>query len=206
MLFVLLMSLVALTGCVGSQSTVREAYRGAQPSERFVLQIQNPGQMTGEAWQILEGRLKQQLGTTLTAGADATANRLEVRVDYYRMRHGAVRAMFGIMAGRDHIQSMVTIKSADGRVLGTTVVDSTNPTAMWTSRGLIEGHADEIVGFLKSGGIVVGAPRPAAVPATAQAATPDATTQPTQAQPAPAPESACQACDTIQARAGDAGH
>ncbi len=70
-------------------------------------------------------------------------------INYY-MRHGAARAMVEIMAGSDNIQSRVKIKdSSTGNVLSEFTVQSKNPTAWGTSKGLIEEHADKIVATLK---------------------------------------------------------
>jgi hypothetical protein len=56
------------------------------------------------------------------------------------------------MAGADNILSQVTVRdAASGSVLGEFVVESKNPSAWGTSRGLIEEHADKIVSYLKSG-------------------------------------------------------
>jgi len=63
------------------------------------------------------------------------------------MCHGAARALAGIMAGFDSIKSQVTIVDGSGAVLGRIDINSTNATGWGTSRGLIEGHAKEIVDF-----------------------------------------------------------
>lgn len=70
---------------------------------------------------------------------------LDVNVTYYRMRPGAARALVGIMAGRDKIQSTVTVKGANGQILSEYTVTSTNATAWGTAHGMIEKHAKEIV-------------------------------------------------------------
>ncbi|MCD2339263.1 hypothetical protein LRH25_02795 [Ideonella azotifigens] len=54
------------------------------------------------------------------------------------------------MAGSDNIQSTVRLKdTATGKVLSEFKVESKNPTALFTSRGLIEEHADKIVATLR---------------------------------------------------------
>ncbi|GAB3388267.1 DUF4410 domain-containing protein [Lysobacter fragariae] len=176
LLLLALSSALLLSGCIGTSSNVRSAYAPAQ-GDRFTYTLDNYGGMTPEARAIFEPRLQQKLGSLLVAGEDASAKRINIRVTYYRMRNGAARFMVGIMAGRDRIQSEVSIVAPDGKVLGTMSVDSSNSTAMGTSRGLIEGHADEIAAFVKAGG------KSAQVPATPTAA--------------PSNDQACKACAKI---------
>ena len=57
------------------------------------------------------------------------------------------RALVGIMAGADSIRSAVKIVDASGTVLGQIDINSKNATAWGTSKGLIEGHAEEIIEF-----------------------------------------------------------
>lgn len=91
-------------------------------------------------------RLKSQFEGS--AGADRKA---EIVIVNYYMRHGATRALVGIMAGADNILSQVTVRDGGGAVLGEFTVESKNPSAWGTSRGMIEEHADKIVGYLKAG-------------------------------------------------------
>lgn len=166
-----------LSGCIGTSSNIRVPYVAAA-QDRFSYVLDNHGGMTPEGREILESRLRQQLGGQLGEGPDA--KRINIRVNYYRMRNGATRFLVGVMAGRDRIQSTVTVTSADGTPLGTIEVDSANSTAMGTGRGLIQGHADEIAAFVKGG-----------VGARVVSPTHPASTNPTPAGPA------CKACAKI---------
>jgi len=47
--------------------------------------------MTPEGRTIFEARLRQQLGASL-AQSGAAVPAIKIRIDYYRMRHGAARA------------------------------------------------------------------------------------------------------------------
>lgn len=152
-LFILALAAL-LTGCIGTSSNVRAPYV-ASAQDTFSYTLDNHGGMTPEGREIFEARLRQQLAGQLSEGPDA--KRINVRVNYYRMRNGATRFLVGVMAGRDRIQSTVTITSADGKALGTIEVDSANSTAMGTGRGLIQGHADEIAEFVR-GGMVSSSP------------------------------------------------
>jgi len=64
------------------------------------------------------------------------------------MRDGAARALAGIFAGADNINTTVLIKNNDATV-GEYVVESSNASAWGTSRGSIEKHIDKIVDYLK---------------------------------------------------------
>ena len=138
---------IVLTACMGTAGNVRAPYQAGQ-SDRFTYELDNYGGMSPEGRAILESRLRSQLSSRLVPG-DAQANRIKIRVTYYRMRHGAARALVGIMAGQDRIVSEVSISSPAGQPLGSLMVDSKNPTAMFTAKGLIEDHADEIVKFVR---------------------------------------------------------
>lgn len=137
--------ILALSACAGTSSNVRSAYR-PNSADTFVYTLDNPGGMTPEGREVFESRLRERLGGKLVTN-DPKANRLEVRIDYYRMRDAAVRFLVGVMAGQDRVQSTVTIKAPDGQQLGVLTVDSKNPTAMFTANGLVRKHADEVADF-----------------------------------------------------------
>lgn len=143
-----------LAGCIGTSSNVRSPY-AASVQDKFSYTLDNHGGMTPEGREIFEARLRQQLAGQLSDSPES--KRINVRVNHYRIRNGATRFLVGVMAGRDRIQSTVTVTSADGAPLGTIEVDSANSTAMGTGRGLIQGHADEIAEFVR-GRLASGAP------------------------------------------------
>jgi Domain of unknown function (DUF4410) len=142
-----------LTGCAGTAARVQSDYRLAQ-GEKVKLLLTAPPTATEQGLQILRDRLTMQLSNNglLAPTSDASARTLEVVVTNYSLRHGAARAMLGILAGTDNLQSTVTIKDqTTGNTLSEFVVESKNPSAWGTSRGLIEEHADKIVETLKGG-------------------------------------------------------
>ncbi|MCB1790666.1 MAG: hypothetical protein KDJ24_10250, partial [Gammaproteobacteria bacterium] len=58
----------------------------------------------------------------------------------------------GIAAGVDKIVTNVEIiDNQTGQAVSKFVVSSTNPSAIWTAKGLIQQHADKIANYLKSG-------------------------------------------------------
>ena len=151
LLFCLLCTL-ALAAC-GTSSQVVQRYAAA-PGEQFAYSIDNPGGMSAENLATLRAELDRQLSAAgaLAAGQAGATRRVAIRIHEYRMRHGASRALVGIMAGKDTIRSTVTVSDASGKVLGSSEIDSGNATAWGTTGGLVEGHASEIVAFLRGGG------------------------------------------------------
>jgi len=148
---ILIVASSLLAGCAGTAAIVQSEYRLAQ-GEKFKLQLTAPAAASEEGITILRERLTSQLSSNglLATAADASARTVEVTVTNYYMRHGATRAMVGIMAGADNIQSAVRVKDpASGKVLSEFTVESKNPTAWGTSRGMIEDHADKVVETLR---------------------------------------------------------
>lgn len=138
---------LALSAC-GTTSQVRNSYAYA-PTDRFVYEVVNTDGMSDEGVGILKARIDSLLGARgqRATGAEPDVKKVTIEITNYYMRHGAARALVGIMAGKDSIKSEVKIIDAAGKVLGQIDIDSKNATAWGTSRGLIEGHADEIVEF-----------------------------------------------------------
>lgn len=138
---------LALAGC-GTSSQIRNDYAHA-PTDRFVYEVVNTDNMSEEGVSILKGHIESLLAERgqRATGTEPEARKVTIEITNYYMRHGAARALVGIMAGSDSIKSQVTIVDASGAVLGRIDIDSKNATAWGTSRGLIEGHAKEIVEF-----------------------------------------------------------
>lgn len=140
-----------LGGCAGTSAAIKSPYRMV-PGEQLTLQLAVPAGASAEGMSILRERLNSRLAASgLLAPSSASGQRtLDVTVTRYEMRHGAARALVGVLAGSDDIRSTVRVKDAGtGAVLSEFDVHSTNPTAVGTSRGLIEEHADKIVAVLK---------------------------------------------------------
>lgn len=139
-----------LTGCAGTSALVKTPYKVVQ-GEQFNLQLNKTDNISAEGLSILQNRLNEQLtASNLLAGNNSANRTIDVTITNYYMRHGAARALAGIMAGVDNIKSTVKVKDATtGQVLSEFNVESKNPTAWGTSKGLIEDHANKIVATLK---------------------------------------------------------
>lgn len=136
------------TGCIGTSSKITTPNQAAAGT-RYWYTIENRGYMSAEGMEILRARLDERLATELVAADSPGALRAQVVIGSYRMRHGAARALVGVMAGTDEIRSSVTIiDPKTGEQLGQVSVESKNQTAVGSAGGLIRGHADEIADFL----------------------------------------------------------
>jgi hypothetical protein len=144
-----LFAALVLPAC-GTSSHVNQRYAPAA-GDQFAYTIENPGGMIAEDLTTLRTSLDSQLRAAglLAATPSGAERKVTITINEYRMRHGAARALVGIMAGKDTIRSTVKVVDANGRVLGATEVDSGNSTAWGTTDGLIEGHAEEIANFLR---------------------------------------------------------
>lgn len=141
-----------LTACVGTSSKVARPNATATGS-RLWYTINNPGGMTPEGMSVLRSRLDERF--VAVRAPEGSPNTVEVRitVTQYRMRHGAARALVGVMAGTDKVLSTVQIlEPTTGQELGRLEVDSGNATAVGSAGGLLRGHADEIADFVLKGG------------------------------------------------------
>lgn len=141
-----------LAGCIGTSSTVARPNASAVGSKLWYT-VDNPGGMTPEGMQVLRARLDERFVAVRTADGTQGAVHVKVTVTAYRMRHGAARALVGIMAGKDTVLSTVQVLDpATGQELGRINVESGNATAVGSAGGLLSGHADEIADFVLKGG------------------------------------------------------
>ena len=73
---------------------------------------------------------------------------IAVKVVSYRMRSGFTRFMFGMLAGKDGVDSQVQVLDASGKVLGDSNVSTFNVTAVGSGEDVAKMHADEIAKFV----------------------------------------------------------
>lgn len=147
---ILILATALLMGC-STSSEMKRDYRLPQ-GDQLRLELTAVPDATEQGLQILRDRLIEQLSNNgmLAADSDSSARTLRVDVVNYRLRHGATRALLGIMAGRDKVLSKVTITDAKThQLLSEFEVESTNSSAWGTSHGLLQDHADEVVAVIK---------------------------------------------------------
>jgi len=141
-----------LSGCIGTSSKVARP-NAAVTGTKLWYTVDNPGGMTPEGLAVLRTRLDERFVAVRAAEGAPDAIQVKVTVTRYRMRHGAARALVGIMAGKDTVLSTVQVLDpATGQELGRLDVESGNATAVGSAGGLLRGHADEIADFVLTGG------------------------------------------------------
>lgn len=143
----LLLVVVMLSAC-STTSRVQQAHSGLQ-GRSFDYQFTNRGGDNAEGIAELSRVIQNQLQTGGWINNGAASGRIEITLTHYYMRHGAARALAGIMAGRDKIISHVRVLDASGTSLAAFEVESTNSTAWGTTGGLHKKHAEEIAAKLK---------------------------------------------------------
>lgn len=145
--------LFALGGCAGTRLVAQDPL-AIDKTDTFSYTVEHADRVTGEGMAIFKDTLESELrAASLLADAERAGKVIEIDFVNYRMRHGAARALAGALAGSDSIQTAVTIKNkAGGEAAGRFYVESKNPTAVGSARGLIEDHARKIVAHLKASG------------------------------------------------------
>lgn len=145
---------VLIAGCEGTAVRHDKQYVPAA-NDKFTYTISPAPGMSAQAVDILRNELDSRLQSSglLSDNPESANKTVEIVITEYYMRYGAVRAVVGIMAGTDHVNSTVRIRNRQTQaLLGELAVESKNPTAWGTAHGLIEDHADKIVKYLKIGG------------------------------------------------------
>lgn len=148
----LLFSLL-MAGCVGSSLRVNAPYQPS-PGQNITFVIVDNAGTSEEALTIMRERLNDKLDTAgLLAQSAAGATRtVEIVVTNYHMRPGAAKFWVGSLAGADNILTSVVVKDAKTQVVLSRFEAETKYSSSWvTSHGLIQGHADKIVNYLKTG-------------------------------------------------------
>ncbi|MCW7553008.1 hypothetical protein NX722_10215 [Endozoicomonas gorgoniicola] len=107
--------------------------RSAQAPDHFSLAIQS--------------YLKQELKLNSLYSSER-GNSISIEIVDYRMRSGFTRAMFGIFAGKDGVDSEVTVKDLNGNIIGKSTVSSYNLMAIGDMQDIARMHAEEIAEFL----------------------------------------------------------
>jgi hypothetical protein len=123
----LFLVVVLLSAC-STTSRVHQAHSGLQ-GKSFDYAFANRGGDNAEGIAELNRVVQNQLHSSGLINNGAAAGKIEVTLTHYYMRHGAARALVGIMAGRDKIISHVRVVDGYGAQLAAFEVESTNSTA-----------------------------------------------------------------------------
>lgn len=143
----LLLVLVMMSAC-STSSRVHQAPAGLAKNA-FEYQFANRGGDNAEGVAELDRVIQNRLLSNGLINNGTASGTIEVTLTHYYVRHGAARALVGIMAGRDKIISHVRVVDGGGNQVAAFEVESTNSTAWGTTGGLHEKHAEEVVARLK---------------------------------------------------------
>ena len=139
-----------VVACAGTNvlSTQPHVYSS---TDRFTYEIVNKTAVPEPGMAIFTARLKQDLEQLGLLAEQEQSKKMVITFVNYYMRKDKTRGRVGLMAGVDHIKTNIVVRDAEGNVAGRFEVVSSNPTAVGTSKGLIEGHADRIASYLRTG-------------------------------------------------------
>ncbi|MFV8781139.1 DUF4410 domain-containing protein [Microbulbifer sp. SA54] len=142
---------IIMSGCVGTNLNVVQGF-AYQASDSFSYEIIDQASVTDKGMSIFKNQLNTKFQALGLVNGTEPNKVVEITFTNYYMRHGAARALAGVMAGADNITTTVIIRDLQtDSVVGQMEVVSKNPTATGSARGLIEGHADKIAMYIKQG-------------------------------------------------------
>ncbi len=154
-ILVVVTTLFLVAGCASSTKIERDLdERVAADGRSFQYSISEFSSTTDEAPEHFLGAVRSYLEQDLRqramlANPGPSDREVKVTLTDYRMRSGFNRAMFGMLAGKDGVESRVTVVAADtGEVIGSSTVSSFNVTAVGSPDDIAKMHAKEIGKFL----------------------------------------------------------
>lgn len=146
-----LAAVAMLTGCASSTKIDQPvaSTEASAPVTYSDIVVDNRGTEAPEHFLVaVKSYLRQELDRQAMYSPQS-GKQVVITVVDYRMRSGFSRAMFGVLAGKDGIDSQVTIKdSKSGKVIGRSTVSSYNVLAVGGMEDIARMHAEEIAKFL----------------------------------------------------------
>lgn len=149
-----------IAGC-GSSTVIRKPIE--QPSDVQLSNLKyNIGDVKSDIKDVpehfisaIKGHLKSELSKrNLFVENSDNIYRVDISVKEYRMRGGFTRAMFGMFAGKDGVNSTITIVDTNkNNVIGESDVSTFNLTAVGGMDDVARMHAEEIAKFLDGMGV-----------------------------------------------------
>jgi len=144
--------LFLMSGCLGAKSKIEQNYT-YKKGDSFSFEIIDQANVPEEGMNIFKNRLTENLNK-LGYGGSTPNKVLEITFTNYHLLNTAKRAMFGLFAGSDDIKSTVKIKDkSSGNVVGQIMVETVTGSIYSSSTSIIQGHADKITDYLKTGQI-----------------------------------------------------
>jgi len=152
-LFCLLLILLFVSACASPTSI--QVNQGWNPGsdERFGYEIVERAEMTEDGRSVFDDHLQAHLGAAGVGENGAATRNVNIEITDYQMQHGAARYFLGWFAGDDIMISEVTVTdAASGERIGRSTVKTESRGGGGSVSGLIDGHAEQIVDYLKKGG------------------------------------------------------
>jgi hypothetical protein len=143
-----------LSGCAGKWSVIMPYHPAQNLKVSYSLSASQSIEVPDEVLEMMRTQLDRRLSARNLLGlqADSGLNKAEILITGYRMRHGATRAMVGILAGCDGIESKVTVKeSGTGETIGIASFESSECSAVIPAQKTINGHIEKMVDYLSGG-------------------------------------------------------
>ncbi|PAJ71623.1 hypothetical protein CJF42_25730 [Pseudoalteromonas sp. NBT06-2] len=147
---VLIIAVTMIISACSSSTKVSQAIstNGVGPKSYSSIEISNNNTEAPEHFaQAVKSYLKQELKSNALFN-EKGENKINVSINDYRMRSGFSRAMFGVFAGKDGVDSEVVVTDENGVVIGKSTVSSFNVMAIGDMQDIARMHAEEIAKFL----------------------------------------------------------
>lgn len=146
----IVLACLILSGCGVKQNVIR-AYNPTQNLKlSYSLSASDGTEVPDEVLETMREQLARRLSARnlLAQQGENGANQANIVITGYRMRHGAAKALVGILAGCDNIQSKVVVKeSVTGNTIGESTFESKECSAVIPAQKTINSHIEKIVEF-----------------------------------------------------------
>lgn len=140
-----------LSGC-GVKSNVIVPYHPDQSLKlSYFLSSAELTEVPDEVLETMRTQLSRRLSeiNLLALQGESGFNKADILITGYRMRHGAAKALVGIMAGCDNIRSKVTVTEPNtGKTIGISSFESSECSAVIPAQSTINRHIQKIVDYL----------------------------------------------------------
>ena len=144
------LTLLLTSGCLGSKSKIDQSYTYTK-GDTFSFEIIDQANVSEEGMNIFKTRLKENLNKLGYSGTSPNKV-LEITFTNYHLLNTGNRVMFGAFAGSDNIATTVKIKEkSNGNVVGQLMVESVTGSIYSSSTSIVQGHADKITNYFKTG-------------------------------------------------------
>lgn len=142
--------LLLTSGCLGAKSKIEQGYT-YKKGDTFSFEIIDQANVPEEGMNIFKTKLKENLNKLGYSGSSPNKV-LEITFTNYHLLNTGKRVMFGAFAGSDNITTTVKIKEkSNGNVVGQLMVESVTGSIYSSSTSIVQGHADKITNYLKTG-------------------------------------------------------